>query len=75
MMALIVCPSPAVANLGVSAELQAKLQDVMIVRSLLSIGKILGEGGCAALCFVVRWCFLRGAIKVTFLTCHISHSV
>ncbi|XP_031434447.2 tyrosine-protein kinase Mer [Clupea harengus] len=32
------------ANLGVSAELQAKLQDVMIVRSLLSIGKILGEG-------------------------------
>ncbi|XP_062375779.1 tyrosine-protein kinase Mer [Sardina pilchardus] len=32
------------ANLGVSAELQAKLQDVMIVRTLLSIGKILGEG-------------------------------
>ncbi|KAJ8248250.1 hypothetical protein GJAV_G00240010 [Gymnothorax javanicus] len=32
------------ANLGVSAELQAKLQDVMVVRSLLSIGKVLGEG-------------------------------
>ncbi|KAL2082990.1 hypothetical protein ACEWY4_020763 [Coilia grayii] len=32
------------ANLGVSAELQAKLQDVMITRNLLSIGKILGEG-------------------------------
>ena len=31
-------------NLGVSEELQAKLQDVMIARSLLSIGKILGEG-------------------------------
>uniref|UniRef100_UPI0037E7E20C tyrosine-protein kinase Mer n=1 Tax=Semicossyphus pulcher TaxID=241346 RepID=UPI0037E7E20C len=32
------------ANLGVSEELQAKLQDVMVMRSLLSIGKILGEG-------------------------------
>ncbi|KAJ8359826.1 hypothetical protein SKAU_G00163510 [Synaphobranchus kaupii] len=32
------------ANLGVSAELQAKLQDVMVIRSLLSIGKVLGEG-------------------------------
>lgn len=31
-------------NLGVSEELQAKLQDVMVLRSLLSIGKILGEG-------------------------------
>ncbi|KAM7408931.1 hypothetical protein PAMA_002584 [Pampus argenteus] len=31
-------------NLGVSDELQAKLQDVMVVRNLLSIGKILGEG-------------------------------
>ncbi|KAJ3610195.1 hypothetical protein NHX12_022289 [Muraenolepis orangiensis] len=31
-------------NLGISEELQAKLQDVMIARSLLSIGKILGEG-------------------------------
>ncbi|XP_044068926.1 tyrosine-protein kinase Mer [Siniperca chuatsi] len=31
-------------NLGVSDELQAKLQDVMIMRSLLSIGKVLGEG-------------------------------
>uniref|UniRef100_A0A8P4GKC6 receptor protein-tyrosine kinase n=1 Tax=Dicentrarchus labrax TaxID=13489 RepID=A0A8P4GKC6_DICLA len=34
----------AVANLGVSDELQAKLQDVMVMRTLLSIGKILGEG-------------------------------
>ncbi|XP_043112120.1 tyrosine-protein kinase Mer isoform X2 [Puntigrus tetrazona] len=32
------------ASLGVSGELQAKLQDVMITRNLLSIGKILGEG-------------------------------
>ncbi|XP_051233244.1 tyrosine-protein kinase Mer isoform X1 [Dicentrarchus labrax] len=32
------------ANLGVSDELQAKLQDVMVMRTLLSIGKILGEG-------------------------------
>ncbi|KAM4607959.1 tyrosine-protein kinase Mer [Polymixia lowei] len=32
------------ANLGVSGELQAKLQDVMIMRNLLSIGKVLGEG-------------------------------
>ncbi|KAM6997945.1 tyrosine-protein kinase Mer [Tautogolabrus adspersus] len=31
-------------NLGVSEELQAKLQDVMVMRSLLSIGKVLGEG-------------------------------
>ncbi|XP_014898077.1 tyrosine-protein kinase Mer [Poecilia latipinna] len=31
-------------NLGISEELQAKLQDVMIQRSLLSIGKVLGEG-------------------------------
>ncbi|XP_062286287.1 tyrosine-protein kinase Mer isoform X1 [Scomber scombrus] len=31
-------------NLGISDELQAKLQDVMVMRSLLSIGKILGEG-------------------------------
>ncbi|XP_070696959.1 tyrosine-protein kinase Mer [Pempheris klunzingeri] len=31
-------------NLGVSDELQAKLQDVMVTRSLLSIGKVLGEG-------------------------------
>ncbi|CAJ1067430.1 tyrosine-protein kinase Mer [Xyrichtys novacula] len=31
-------------NLGISDELQAKLQDVMVLRSLLSIGKILGEG-------------------------------
>ncbi|KAM6956321.1 tyrosine-protein kinase Mer [Aplochiton taeniatus] len=31
-------------NLGVSDELQAKLQDVMIMQNLLSIGKILGEG-------------------------------
>lgn len=33
-----------VASLGISSELQAKLQDVMIVRNLLSIGKVLGEG-------------------------------
>ncbi|KAF3708356.1 Tyrosine-protein kinase Mer [Channa argus] len=31
-------------NLGVSDELQAKLQDVMVMRNLLSIGKVLGEG-------------------------------
>ncbi|XP_027861884.1 tyrosine-protein kinase Mer [Xiphophorus couchianus] len=31
-------------NLGISEELQAKLQDVMIQRNLLSIGKVLGEG-------------------------------
>ncbi|XP_029031142.1 tyrosine-protein kinase Mer [Betta splendens] len=31
-------------NLGVSEELQAKLQDVMVMRSLLTIGKVLGEG-------------------------------
>eukprot|EP00064_Thunnus_orientalis_P002586 superscaffoldBa00000195_g2593 len=30
-------------NLGISDELQAKLQDVMVMRNLLSIGKILGE--------------------------------
>lgn len=38
--------SSAVANLGISEELKAKLQDVMVARSLLSIGKVLGEGGC-----------------------------
>ncbi|XP_067277738.1 tyrosine-protein kinase Mer [Pseudorasbora parva] len=32
------------ANLGISSELQAKLQDVMILRNLLTIGKVLGEG-------------------------------
>ncbi|XP_028280147.1 tyrosine-protein kinase Mer [Parambassis ranga] len=32
------------ANLGVSDELQAKLQDVMVMRNLLSVGKVLGEG-------------------------------
>uniref|UniRef100_A0A1A7XZF7 receptor protein-tyrosine kinase n=2 Tax=Iconisemion striatum TaxID=60296 RepID=A0A1A7XZF7_9TELE len=31
-------------NLGISDELQAKLEGVMILRSLLSIGKVLGEG-------------------------------
>ncbi|XP_058508215.1 tyrosine-protein kinase Mer [Solea solea] len=31
-------------NLGVSDDLQAKLQDVMVMRNLLLIGKILGEG-------------------------------
>uniref|UniRef100_A0A3B5M1B8 receptor protein-tyrosine kinase n=1 Tax=Xiphophorus couchianus TaxID=32473 RepID=A0A3B5M1B8_9TELE len=34
----------SVGNLGISEELQAKLQDVMIQRNLLSIGKVLGEG-------------------------------
>lgn len=32
------------ASLGISSELQAKLQDVMILRNLLTIGKVLGEG-------------------------------
>lgn len=32
------------SNLGISEQLQAKLQDVMVTRNLLSIGKILGEG-------------------------------
>lgn len=32
------------ASLGISADLQAKLQDVMILRNLLAIGKVLGEG-------------------------------
>ncbi|XP_033835675.1 tyrosine-protein kinase Mer [Periophthalmus magnuspinnatus] len=32
------------SNLGISDQLQAKLQDVMVTRNLLSIGKILGEG-------------------------------
>lgn len=32
------------SNLGISDQLQAKLQDVMVSRNLLSIGKILGEG-------------------------------
>lgn len=40
------CVLSAVANLGISEELKAKLQDVMVARSLLSIGKVLGEGGC-----------------------------
>ncbi|KAM4591105.1 tyrosine-protein kinase Mer [Odontesthes bonariensis] len=31
-------------NLGVSDELQDKLKDVMIMRNLLTIGKVLGEG-------------------------------
>ncbi|KAM9477990.1 tyrosine-protein kinase Mer [Clarias gariepinus] len=31
-------------NLGVCEELQTKLQDVMILRNLLTIGKVLGEG-------------------------------
>lgn len=33
-----------VGNLGISEELKAKLQDVMVTRTLLSIGKVLGEG-------------------------------
>uniref|UniRef100_A0A8C6UUY1 receptor protein-tyrosine kinase n=1 Tax=Neogobius melanostomus TaxID=47308 RepID=A0A8C6UUY1_9GOBI len=35
---------PGLSNLGISEQLQAKLQDVMVTRNLLSIGKILGEG-------------------------------
>lgn len=31
-------------NLGISDELQAKLQDVMVMRNWLSVGKVLGEG-------------------------------
>ena len=38
------CVRTPVANLGVSGELQAKLQDVMVLRTLLTIGKVLGEG-------------------------------
>lgn len=33
-----------VSSLGVSGELQRKLEDVMIDRNLLILGKILGEG-------------------------------
>uniref|UniRef100_A0A7N8XRQ5 receptor protein-tyrosine kinase n=1 Tax=Mastacembelus armatus TaxID=205130 RepID=A0A7N8XRQ5_9TELE len=40
----IKCLLSVVGNLGVSDELQAKLQDVMVMRNLLSIGKVLGEG-------------------------------
>lgn len=35
---------PIVQSLGVSEELQNKLEDVVIDRSLLILGKILGEG-------------------------------
>ncbi|XP_034040759.1 tyrosine-protein kinase Mer isoform X2 [Thalassophryne amazonica] len=31
-------------HLGISEQLQAKLQDVMVMRNLLSLGKVLGEG-------------------------------
>uniref|UniRef100_A0AAX7VYC5 receptor protein-tyrosine kinase n=1 Tax=Astatotilapia calliptera TaxID=8154 RepID=A0AAX7VYC5_ASTCA len=34
----------SLSNLGISEELQAKLQDVMVMRTLLSVGKVLGEG-------------------------------
>ncbi|KAF7220086.1 tyrosine-protein kinase Mer isoform X1 [Nothobranchius furzeri] len=34
----------SLGNLGISDELQAKLEGGMILRSLLSIGKVLGEG-------------------------------
>ena len=37
-------PSLAVGSLGVSSELQQKLQDVVIDRNALSLGKVLGEG-------------------------------
>lgn len=33
-------------SLGVSSELQQKLQDVVVDRSALSLGKVLGEGEC-----------------------------
>ena len=36
--------SSIVQSLGVSEELQNKLEDVVIDRSLLILGKILGEG-------------------------------
>lgn len=39
-----ICFAHLVTNLGVSEELQIKLQDVMILRNLLAIGKVLGEG-------------------------------
>ncbi len=42
-----------VASLGISSELQAKLQDVMILRNLLSIGKVLGEGEDTVWCGLV----------------------
>uniref|UniRef100_A0AAQ5YRJ5 receptor protein-tyrosine kinase n=1 Tax=Amphiprion ocellaris TaxID=80972 RepID=A0AAQ5YRJ5_AMPOC len=47
LILLVVAATPAdlwIGNLGVSDELQAKLQDVMVMRNLLSVGKILGEG-------------------------------
>ncbi|XP_014817874.1 PREDICTED: tyrosine-protein kinase Mer [Calidris pugnax] len=34
------------SSLGVSSELQQKLQDVVIDRNALSLGKVLGEGEC-----------------------------
>lgn len=36
--------SLAVGSLGVSRELQQKLQDVVVDRNALSLGKVLGEG-------------------------------
>lgn len=33
-------------SLGVSSELQQKLQDVVVDRNALSLGKVLGEGEC-----------------------------
>uniref|UniRef100_A0AAR2KYF9 receptor protein-tyrosine kinase n=1 Tax=Pygocentrus nattereri TaxID=42514 RepID=A0AAR2KYF9_PYGNA len=41
---LVVMFGAIFANLGIREDLQAKLQDVMILRNLLSIGKVLGEG-------------------------------
>lgn len=50
-MKCLLCPffcltkiSFIVGSLGVSEELQEKLQDVVIVRNNLALGKILGEG-------------------------------
>lgn len=38
--------SSTVGSLGISSELQQKLQDVVVDRNALSLGKILGEGEC-----------------------------
>lgn len=56
-----------VASLGISSELQAKLQDVMILRNLLSIGKVLGEGEDAAWSGVVLQLMSDGFNDLTSL--------
>lgn len=40
----LLSPFAAVGSLGVSRELQQKLQDVVVDRNALSLGKVLGEG-------------------------------